>query len=152
MKDGNKGLSAVKIVVVDDDPADWLMISEAFEDARVANEVIRFQDGVELMQFLHDPDQDRPGLILLDLNMPRLDGFETLAAIRSDPDLRHLAVVMMTTSSSNVDILKSYSGGANAYNVKPLTFDDMIEAIKTIGQYWIQLVTLPPEKKKALAG
>ena len=131
------------IMVVEDDPADWMMIQEAFEDAHVGNDVQRIVDGVDLLKHLRTPGNRRPGIILLDLNMPRLNGFETLREIRNDPDLRHLVVVLMTTSSTETDIYQGYNNGANSYIVKPLTFESMIDALKVLGRYWTELVALP---------
>jgi CheY-like chemotaxis protein len=135
---------AYMIMVVEDDPTDWDLMEESFNDAQLAHEVKRLHDGVELLEYLGDPSNEKPGLILLDLNMPRLNGFETLVALRSDPNLRHLVVVIMTTSKSSIDIFKGYHLGANSYIVKPLSFKDMTKAIKTLESYWINLVVLPP--------
>lgn len=133
----------ITILVAEDDPADWQMIEEGFEDASIANPVKHVRDGVDLLAYLRDEAHEKPGLILLDLNMPRLNGFETLAEIRADPALRHLVVVIMTTSNAEADILRSYNSGANSYIVKPLTFLDMIKALRTLESYWVELVSLP---------
>ena len=138
-----QGNGAYMIMVVEDDQADWEMMEDCFGDAKLAHEVQRVCDGVELLEYLRDPDTEQPGLILLDLNMPRLNGFETLLAIKSDPALQHLVVVIMTTSSASIDIFKGYKGGANSYIVKPLSFPEMTRAFKALEAYWINLVTLP---------
>lgn len=143
--------SLPSIIIVEDDPVDWTMIGEAFEDAGVENPVIHLLDGVALLKHLRDPATDKPGLILLDLNMPKLNGFETLQCIRADPALRHLVVVIMTTSHAEVDVFKSYNNGANSYIVKPLTFKGLVEAITVIEQYWVKIVSLPKDLDTSLS-
>lgn len=140
----------IVIVMADDDHEDREFAREAFEESRLANDFRTVDDGVELLEYLRregayaDPGAaPRPGLILLDLQMPRLDGFETLARIRADPSLSRIPVVVMTTSGADEDIARSYDAGANSYVRKPVTFEGLLEAIRTLGRYWLEIVELP---------
>jgi CheY-like chemotaxis protein len=135
------------ILLADDDEDDRMMTQQAFERHRLANDFYTVNDGEELMDFLrrrgkhaHAP---RPGLILLDLNMPRKDGREALKEIKADPELRIIPVVVLTTSSEEEDILKSYNLGANSYVTKPVGFESLVKIVGTLGTYWFQVVTLP---------
>lgn len=138
---------SVDILLADDDPDDRLLTSEAFTEARLANQLHEVEDGVELMRFLRRQppytDAPRPGLILLDLNMPRKDGREALSEIKHDPQLSNIPVVVLTTSAEEEDILGSYGLGANSYITKPVTFEGLVRAIGVLGQYWFSLVDLP---------
>jgi CheY-like chemotaxis protein len=116
----------------------------------VLNELRCVEDGEELMDYLRrqgryaDPEQSpRPGLVLLDLNMPRKDGREALREIKSDPELRRIPIVVMTTSKAEEDIFRSYDLGANSYISKPVTFEALVELMKVLGRYWIEFVELP---------
>jgi CheY-like chemotaxis protein len=135
------------IVMADDDEDDRAATREGFERNRMANDFHTVNDGEELMSFLRREgkyvDAPRPGLILLDLNMPRKDGREALTEIKRDPGLRSIPVVVLTTSSQEEDILRSYDLGANSYITKPVTLDALVKVLGTIGQYWIQVVQLP---------
>jgi CheY-like chemotaxis protein len=140
----------VTFLIAEDDPDDRLLIKEAFQESLVSNFVYFVEDGVELLNYLRWQDKYKdpaeaptPDLILLDLNMPRKDGREALAEIKSDPDLRYIPVVVLTTSKAEEDIMRSYDIGAASYITKPVTFDGLVEAIKGLGQYWVQIVRLP---------
>lgn len=142
----------ITILMADDDADDRLMTKEAFEESRLANDLRFVEDGVELMDYLNrrgkyaDPaTSPRPGLILLDLNMPKMDGREALRAIKSDPKLRTIRVVILTTSKAEEDIYRTYNLSAASYITKPVTFSGMAEVIKTIGKYWLEIVELPGE-------
>jgi CheY-like chemotaxis protein len=140
----------VTFLIAEDDPDDRLLIKEAFQESLVSNSVYFVEDGVELLDYLrwqdkfaNPGDAPTPDLILLDLNMPRKDGREALAEIKSDPRLRYIPVVVLTTSKAEEDIMRSYDIGAASYITKPVTFDGLVGAIKGLGQYWVQIVRLP---------
>ncbi len=141
---------SITILMADDDAEDRLMTKEAFEENRLANDLRFVENGVELMDYLKrrgkysDPTQSpRPGLILLDLNMPKKDGREALKEIKSDPALQPIPVVVLTTSKEEEDIHRSYQLHANSYIMKPVTFESLVKVIKSIGQYWLGIVELP---------
>jgi two-component system, response regulator len=140
----------VTFLIAEDDPDDRLLIREAFKESLVSNTIYFVEDGVELLDYLHwhgkfdnPANAPLPDLILLDLNMPRKDGRESLAEIKKDPNLRYIPVVVLTTSKAEEDIMRSYDIGAASYITKPVTFDGLVEAIKGLGQYWVQIVRLP---------
>lgn len=140
----------IVILMAEDDPDDRLLVREAFEESRLLNELRFVEDGEELLEYLRqqgsytDPESSpRPGLILLDLNMPRKDGREALREIKTDPALRRIPVVVMTTSQAEEDIFRSYDMGASSYIAKPVTFERLVELMKTLGNYWIEFVELP---------
>ena len=140
----------IVILMADDDSDDRLLTQRALEASRVVNDLRFVEDGEELMDYLFqrggyaDPDAaPRPGLILLDLNMPRKDGREALAEIKKDPALHRIPVVVMTTSKAEEDVLRSYDLGANSYITKPVTFERLVDLMKTLGTYWIEFVKLP---------
>lgn len=142
----------ITILLADDDPDDRLLTRDAFEESRLRNALEMVEDGEELMDYLHGRGQyvgtqakPRPNLILLDLNMPRKDGREALKEIKSCPELRNIPVVVLTTSKAEEDILRTYDLGVNSFIVKPVTFDGMVEVLKTIGKYWFEIVELPRE-------
>jgi CheY-like chemotaxis protein len=142
----------VTILVADDDPDDRQLTKEAFEESRILNDLRFVEDGVELMEYLQrrgryaDPaDSPRPSLILLDLNMPRKDGREALQEIKGDPRLRAIRIVVMTTSKAEEDILRSYNLSASSYITKPITFDGLVEVVKALGKYWLEIVELPAD-------
>ena len=142
----------ITILCADDDPDDRMLMRDALEESRLANRLCFVQDGVELMAYLRregrwaDPDMSpRPGVILLDLNMPRKDGREALQEIKADPRLRTIPVVVLTTSSAEADILRSYDIGANSYIIKPVTFDGLVEVMRGLGRYWFEIVEQPKE-------
>jgi CheY-like chemotaxis protein len=138
----------VEILLVEDDPGDVLITREAIESSKVANRLSVVSNGEEALQFLRgeEPfaDAPRPGLVLLDLNLPRLDGREVLARMKSDPNLRRIPVVVLTTSSSDEDIVRSYDLHANAYVTKPVDFDQFMSVVRQIDQFFVSIVTLPP--------
>ena len=140
----------IAILVADDDPDDRLMIKEALEDVRLANGIDFVEDGVELMDYLQRrgnyadrPGSSAPDLLLLDLNMPRKDGREALAEIRTDPDLKRIPVIVLTTSAAEEDIVGTYDLGASSFITKPVSFDDLVRTMKTMTDYWLQIVSLP---------
>ena len=138
----------ITILMADDDPDDRLLVQEAFEENRLINELATVEDGEELMDFLHRRGKFvdttiSPGLILLDLNMPRKSGLEALREIKADQKLRRLPVVILTTSKAEEDIIRSYDLGVNSFIVKPVTFEALVELIKEIDKYWFQIVELP---------
>ena len=142
---------SVVILMADDDEDDRLMAKEAFAEVKLLNDFHTVEDGEELMDYLRrkgnyaDPKfSPRPGLILLDLNMPKKDGREALKEIKSDPSLRHIPIVVLTTSKAEEDILRSYDLGVNSFIIKPVTFDQLIDIMKTLTKYWFEIVELPP--------
>jgi len=142
----------ITIVLADDDPDDRQLTEEAFTENRLANQLHCVEDGEELMDYLHRRgkfEQHRnealPGLILLDLNMPRKDGREALKEIKADPNLRRIPIVVLTTSKAEEDIVRSYDLGVNSYVTKPVTFKSLVELVKVLGRYWFEVVELPPK-------
>lgn len=145
-----KPTKPITILMADDDPDDQMLTKDAFEECRLSNDLRFVNDGEKLMDYLcrrgdfENPEESpRPGLILLDLNMPRKDGREALGEIKSDPDLRRIPIVVLTTSKAEEDILKSYDLGVNSFIVKPVSFEGLLEVVKALGKYWIQIVELP---------
>jgi CheY-like chemotaxis protein len=138
---------AVDVLLVEDDDGDALIIQEAFEYYKIRNRLHVVTDGERALRFLRrtEPytDAPRPGLILLDVNLPRIGGLEVLAELKSDPDLLMLPVVMLTSSRAEEDILRSYTLHANAYVSKPVDFEHFIEAIRQIDDFFLTLVRLP---------
>jgi CheY-like chemotaxis protein len=141
---------SIVILMAEDDPDDRMFCREALQEARLTNQVYFVEDGQELMDYLKcqgayaDPEScPAPGLILLDLNMPRKDGREALEEIKSDPRLRAIPVVVLTTSKAEEDILRSYNLGVSGYITKPVTFERLIEIMKILGRYWFDIVELP---------
>jgi CheY-like chemotaxis protein len=146
--------STITILMADDDEDDRMMTKEAFEEARLANELRFVEDGEELMDYLNrrdkyaDPEASpRPGLILLDLNMPRKDGREALKEIKADAELKQIPIVVLTTSKAEEDIYRSYDLGVNSFITKPVSFEGMVFVISTLAQYWFQIVKLPGEEQ-----
>jgi|SRR5215472_877674 CheY-like chemotaxis protein len=143
----------ISIVLADDDPDDRKLTQDAFSENRLANDFHAVEDGEELMDYLlrrgkYESMQGDalPGLILLDLNMPRKDGREALKEIKAHPDLRRIPIVVLTTSKAEEDILRSYDLGVNSYVTKPVTFKSLVELIKVLGRYWFEVVELPPDE------
>jgi CheY-like chemotaxis protein len=140
-------LDVVDVLLVEDDDGDVLMTREAFEHHKIRNKLHVVQDGEEALQFLHREgpyaDAPRPGLVLLDLNLPRRDGREVLAELKADPELRVIPVVVLTTSEAEEDILRSYALHANAYVSKPVDFDRFIDVIRQIDDFFVTVVKLP---------
>ena len=140
----------ILILMADDDADDRMLTRDALEESRVLNELRFVEDGEELMDYLtrkgkyaNAEDSPRPGLILLDLNMPKKDGREALKEIKSDPNLRRIPIVIMTTSKAEEDIFRSYDSGASSFITKPVTFDRLVELMRTLGEYWVEFVELP---------
>lgn len=144
----------ITILVADDDEEDRMLTRDALEESRVINELYFVEDGDELLDYLHrrgrysDPAlSPRPGLILLDLNMPRKDGREALREIKDDPELRRIPVIILTTSKAEEDVFRTYDLGANSFITKPVDFASMVDIMREIGRYWIEIVELPPDKR-----
>ncbi|MFD0200551.1 MULTISPECIES: response regulator [Saccharothrix] len=140
-------LNVIDVLLVEDDPGDALMTQEAFEHHKIRNQLHVVRDGVEALEFLRRQgqyeDAPRPGLILLDLNLPKMDGREVLAEIKADETLRPIPVVVLTTSEAEEDILRSYNLHANAYVTKPVDFDRFIEVVRQIDDFFVTVVKLP---------
>ena len=142
----------ISILVAEDDPDDRWLIKEAFDQNRLSNAVDFVEDGEQLLEYLRREGayaslagKPYPGLILLDLNMPRLDGREALREIKKDAQLCRIPVVVLTTSKAEEDILRTYGLGVNSFITKPVRFEDLVEIVKTLCNYWIEIVVLPPE-------
>lgn len=140
------------ILLTDDDEEDLQMTVEALRESRLGNDLRTTRDGEELMDYLlrrgryADPsDAPIPGLILLDLNMPKKDGREALAEIKANPGLRRIPVIVLTTSKAEEDIFRSYDLGVNSFIMKPVTFAGLVEAMKVLSRYWFEIVELPHE-------
>ena len=137
----------IQVLLVEDDPGDVLMTREAFEDYKVHNQLHVVNDGEQAMAFLRQEGEyaglPRPDLVLLDLNLPRMDGREVLNAIKSDPELSSIPVVVLTTSEAEDDVLRSYSLHANAYVTKPVDFERFIDVVRQIDDFFVTVVRLP---------
>jgi CheY-like chemotaxis protein len=149
----------IKILMADDDPDDCLLVRRAFKKNRLLNDLHFVGDGEELMDYLlrrgryADPESSpRPDMLLLDLNMPRKDGREALREIRENPELRTLPVIVLTTSKEEEDVLRSYDLGANSFITKPVTFEDLVELVCSLGRYWLEIVELPPKRGGQIDG
>lgn len=140
-------VEAIDVLLVEDDPGDVLMTREAFEDYKVRNNLYVATNGVEAMQFLQKQgehaDAPTPDLILLDLNLPKMDGREVLAAVKENPELRSIPVVVLTTSEAEEDIARSYSLHANAYVTKPVDFERFVSVVQQIDDFFVSVVRLP---------
>ncbi|BBW99906.1 two-component system response regulator [Mycolicibacterium moriokaense] len=138
---------AIDVLLVEDDPGDELITREAFEHNKIKNNLHVARDGEEGLDFLYRrgvyENAPRPDLILLDLNLPKYDGRQLLEQIKSDPDLSHIPVVVLTTSSAEEDILRSYKLHANAYVTKPVDLDQFMNAVRQIDEFFVQVVRLP---------
>jgi chemotaxis family two-component system response regulator Rcp1 len=143
----------IEILLVEDNAGDVRLTKEALKEGRVLNHLNAVEDGVEALAYLRKEgvyaDRPRPDLILLDLNLPRKDGREVLAEIKQDPTLRRIPVVILTTSSAEEDILRSYGLYANCYITKPVGLDEFISVIKSIQDFWFTVVVLPPNEVSA---
>jgi CheY-like chemotaxis protein len=143
--------TAVTILMADDDEEDCELTRDALQDARLANEMKFVHDGQELIDYLRregryaDPSLDapRPGIILLDLNMPKKDGREALAEIKADEALRRIPIIVLTTSKDEEDVLRTYDLGVNSFITKPVTFTGLVEVMRTWTRYWLEIVELP---------
>ncbi len=138
------------ILYADDDPEDRMLVKDAWDESRLANELHFVEDGEDLMDYLHRRGKYKmlagaplPGMILLDLNMPRKDGREALQEIKSDPKLRVIPVVILTTSKAEEDIYRAYDLGVNSFIIKPVTFQSLVTVTLTLSKYWFEIVELP---------
>jgi CheY-like chemotaxis protein len=143
----------IVILLADDDEEDRMLAADAMRESRVANDLRFVEDGEELLDYLYKRGNysgadaaPTPGLILLDLNMPRKDGREALREIKADPDLRRIPVVVLTTSKAEEDIYRTYDLGANSFITKPVSFEGLVNVMRDIGRYWIEIVELPPDR------
>ncbi|MGE5532238.1 MAG: response regulator [Bacteroidota bacterium] len=141
----------ITLLIADDDLEDCMMLREALEQSHLANDLRFVHDGEQLMAYLRREGEygspgaaPRPGLILLDLNMPRKDGREALAEIKGDPRLHAIPVVVLTTSRAEEDVYRTYELGVNSYISKPVTFASFMDMVRTLGKYWLEIVELPP--------
>ena len=146
--------SQLRIAVADDDADDRFLIEDAFQECRLSNERDYVEDGAELLQYLraegkwsHRNASDLPGIILLDLNMPRMDGRTALAQLKADADLRRIPVIVLTTSKADEDILRTYDLGVNSFITKPVTFAGLVDFVRILNDYWIEIVHLPSHSK-----
>jgi CheY-like chemotaxis protein len=145
-------MKPILILLVEDNPDHVLIIKRALELNNVLNEVRVVEDGQEALDYLYrrgryaDPEAaPRPGLILLDIKLPKVDGFEVLKQIKSDPMLKMIPIIMLTSSEQEADVVRSYLNGANSYIVKPIRFTEFVEKVREVKLYWIMVNTLPPE-------
>ena len=142
----------IVILMADDDPDDRLLAQDALSECKLANDLRFVENGEQLLDYLNrrgnfsNGSAPRPGLILLDLNMPRKDGREALREIKLDPELRRIPVIVLTTSKADTDISKIYELGANSFISKPVTFDSLVNVMKILGNYWFEIVELPVTK------
>lgn len=141
---------SITIVLADDDEDDRMLAIDALKESRLRNTLFCVQDGEELMDFLQrkgkytsEKDAPRPGLILLDLNMPKKDGREALKEIKGDPNLKSIPVIVLTTSKAEEDIYRTYNLGVNSFITKPVTFEGLVAVMRAIGKYWFEIVELP---------
>lgn len=139
------------LLLAEDDPDDRILVKDALEEGRLSVDLRSVEDGEELMDYLRHrgryadlEESPYPSLILLDLKMPRKSGYQALEEIKGDPDLRRIPVVVLTTSKAEEDIVRAYESGANSFIIKPTNFGALVEAIKTLGRYWYEVVALPP--------
>jgi len=140
-------MQEIHILLVDDNEGDVLLTKEALEEAKIVNRISVAYDGMQALRFLKkEPpftEQEAPDLILLDINLPRMDGTEVLGIIKSDPELKRIPVIMLTTSSSEKDIITSYNNYANCYITKPVDLERFMDVVRTIEDFWISIVKLP---------
>ena len=142
----------ITILIADDDPEDRMLAAEALKESRLANDIRFVEDGEELVDYLlyrgrftNPDDAPRPGVILLDLNMPRKDGREALKEIKANSELRRIPIIVLTTSKAEIDIYRSYDLGVNSFIVKPVTFDSLVEVMQVLGKYWFEIVEIAAE-------
>ena len=145
----------IVILLADDDEEDRMLAWDALAESRLSNDITCVTDGEDLMDYLQrrgkyapPAEAPRPGLILLDLNMPKKDGREALREIKSDPELRQISVVVLTTSKAEEDIYSSYDSGASSFISKPVTFEGLVEVMKGLGRYWFEIVDLPRQHEQ----
>ena len=135
-----------KILLVEDNPDDIELTLRALKQTKVTNEIVVAHDGVEAIEILHGKERLMPALILLDVKLPKIDGFEVLKRIREDDRTKFLPVVILTSSRDERDLMKGYTNGANSYIRKPVDFDQFVAAVRELGLYWLILNELPPMK------
>ena len=148
----DKNTIPITILICDDDEDDRMLSKQALEEAHVSNDVRFVEDGEQLLDYLYQRGEyagetgtaPRPGLILLDLNMPKMDGREALKLIKGDKALHDIPIVVLTTSGLDQDIVRSYQLGVNSFIKKPVTFSGLVEAMNVLGRYWLEIVELPP--------
>ena len=142
----------VTILMADDDEEDCVLTAKAFRKSRFGNDLRFVHNGEELLDYLRgegsyaESGNSLPGLILLDLNMPRMDGREALQEIKGDPRLRHIPIIVLTSSKAEQDVVSTYDLGVNSYISKPVTFEGLVHVVENLGNYWFNLVELPPEE------
>jgi CheY-like chemotaxis protein len=141
------------ILMADDDEDDRMLAKTAWAKSKLKNKLMFVTDGVELLDYLHkrgnwaaEGAAPTPGLILLDLNMPRMDGREALQHIRADEKIRHIPIVVLTTSAAEEDVLRTYHLGVNSFITKPVTFDGLVKVVQTMSEYWLQIVRVPTHR------
>jgi CheY-like chemotaxis protein len=147
----------ISILICDDDADDRMLIMQALEEAHVSNTVNCVEDGEQLLDYLYQRGDyggevglaPRPGLILLDLNMPRMNGREALQIIKNDASLSDIPIVVLSTSRLDEDIVRSYKLGVNSFISKPVTFSGLVDAMNVLGRYWLEIVELPPHRTPA---
>lgn len=151
---GNQNVAkTITILMADDDPDDRMLAQDALSENRLANDLHFVEDGEELLDYLYKRGKydvnnaPKPGLILLDLNMPRMDGREALRHIKNDAELKRIPVVVLTTSKAEQDIIRSYDLGVNSFISKPVTFEELVDVTRRIGDYWFGIVELPKGDK-----
>lgn len=147
-----RNAKAISILVADDDSDDRMLLKEAFEENKIINAIDFVEDGEQLLAYLrregpyaHLAGRPYPGLILLDLNMPKRDGREALADIKADAALCRIPVVVLTTSKADEDIMRTYGLGVSSFITKPVTFERLVEITRVLARYWIEIVELPPQ-------
>ncbi|MGZ4056035.1 MAG: response regulator [Bacteroidia bacterium] len=147
MKDNGR---LIEILIADDDEEDTMLIKDALNESRLRNGVKSVGDGEELMEFLYNKGKyadkelyPTPGIILLDLNMPKMDGREALKEIKEDPKLRSIPIIVLTTSKAEEDIVRTYNLGVSSFITKPVSFSALVEIMKTLNKYWFEIVELP---------
>jgi CheY-like chemotaxis protein len=145
-----KSPNLIEILIADDDAEDRMLITDALRESRLRNNIQSVENGEELMDYLRNKGKysdkekyPRPGFLLLDLNMPKKDGREALKEIREDPDLKGLPVIVLTTSKAEEDIIKTYDLGVNSFITKPVHFSAMVDVMKALNKYWLEIVELP---------
>ncbi len=144
----------VVILMADDDDDDFMLTQKALKASKLLNELVRVRDGEELMDYLlgrgdfKDTVTKRPGIILLDLNMPRKDGREALKEIKENQNLHDIPVVVFTTSKAEEDVIRSYQLGVNSFITKPVTFNNLLNVMSSLGRYWFEIVELPKDAAK----
>lgn len=146
MSSSSKANAQIRILLADDDEDDRMMAREALEVSLLTNPLDEVVDGIELLEHLDrllESGDPLPGLILLDLNMPRMDGREALAKIKSNPELRHIPIVVLTTSKAEEDVYRTYDLGVNSFISKPISFEGLVGVMAEIGRYWLEMVELP---------